>query len=406
MEWKLTCNSMEARQIRVGNRFILKKRIGGGSFGEIYRGTDSQTNEDVAIKLEKTDCTHPQLLGEAKILKFLKCSKGITKVHWFGTEGLFNIMVIDLLGPSLEDCFSECRRQFSLKTTVQLAAQMVARIEHVHEKDYLHRDIKPDNFLTGAEDQPAVIYLIDFGLSKRYRDVKTKQHIPYKEGRTLTGTARYASVGSHMGIEQGRKDDIEAIAYVLLYFLLGELPWQGIHVASKQEKYHRICDMKMNLNSALLKGHPVEFLQMLNYAKSLKFEEKPDYEYVQNLFKQIAQREGMAFDGVFDWTEETVSPQPPPTLKVEAELAVSKKSHKRKHKAPSDSRDLLSSQAPELGMESREPDCSSAQSDETKEVKGRYPSLDDRVRQALRQSLPKAEPVVETRREVRNCEVF
>lgn len=371
---------METRQIRVGNRFILKKRIGGGSFGEIYRGTDTQTNEDVAVKLEKTDCSHPQLLSEAKILKYLHCPHGIPHVHWFGTEGLFNIMVIDLLGPSLEDSFEQCRRGFSLKTTLQLAVQMVARVEHVHCKDYLHRDIKPDNFLTGGRNHPNVVYLIDFGLSKRYRDVKTKQHIPYKEGRTLTGTARYASVGAHMGIEQGRKDDIEAIAYVLLYFLLGELPWQGIHVASKQEKYHRICDMKMNLNISILKGHPPEFLQMLNYSKSLKFEEKPDYDYLQNLFKQVAQREEIDFDGVFDWTEEVVSPQPPPVLKSQAP----RKPRRKKAKAHSDSHDLLSSRAPEVSMESRELEESSLKSEETKVVKGKYPALDETVRQALR----------------------
>ena len=399
---------MEGRQIRVGGRYILKKRIGGGSFGEIYRGTDSQTNEDVAVKLEKVDCSHPQLLSEAKILKYLKTSKGISKVHWFGTEGLFNIMVIDLLGRSLEDCFVDCRRQFSLKTTVQLAAQMMTRIEHVHSRDYLHRDIKPDNFLTGPDDKPAVIYLIDFGLSKRYRDVKTKQHIPYKEGRTLTGTARYASVGSHMGIEQGRKDDIEAISYVLLYFLLGQLPWQGIHVPNKQEKYHRICDMKMNLNHSILKGHPGEFLQMLNYSKSLKFEDKPDYDYIQNLFKQVAQREQMEFDGVFDWTEETVSPQPPPNLKPEVEPETVKKPHRKKPKTTSESHDLISSQAPEVSMESREPDCNSAKSDDTKVLKGCYPTLGENVRKALRKSNFRSEKAPEERKEEgrKSCEVF
>lgn len=391
---------MEARQIRVGNRFLLKKRIGGGSFGEIYRGTDTQAGTDVAIKLEKTDCSHPQLLSEAKILKYLKCPLGIPNVHWFGTEGLFNIMVIDLLGPSLEDCFEQSRRQFSLKTTLQLASQMVARIEHVHSKDYLHRDIKPDNFLTGLADTPAVIYLIDFGLSKRYRDLKTKQHIPYKEGRTLTGTARYASVGSHMGIEQGRKDDIEGIAYVVLYFLLGQLPWQGMHVASKQEKYHRICDMKMNMSSALLKGHPQEFLQMLNYSKSLKFEEKPDYVYIQNLFKQAAQREQIDFDGIFDWSEETVSPQPPPVQKPE----VPKKPHRKKRKTQSNSHDLLSSQAPEVSMESKEPAESSIQSDETKVLKGHYPALDETVRQALRKPKQPAEPTKAA--DWKSCSVF
>jgi casein kinase I family protein HRR25 len=203
-----------------------------------------------------------------------------------------------------------------------------------------------------------------------------------------------------MGIEQGRKDDIEGIAYVVLYFLLGQLPWQGMHVASKQEKYHRICDMKMNMSSALLKGHPQEFLQMLNYSKSLKFEEKPDYVYIQNLFKQAAQREQIDFDGFFDWSEETVSPQPPPVQKPE----VPKKPHRKKRKTQSNSHDLLSSQAPEVSMESKEPAESSIQSDETKVLKGHYPALDETVRQALRKPKQPAEPTKAA--DWKSCSVF
>ena len=134
-------------------------------------------------------------------------------------------MVMDLLGPSLEDLFTFCKRKFTLKTVVMLGEQMVQRLEYLHNNHFIHRDMKPDNFLVGVGKKEYMLYIIDFGLAKRYRDPKTGEHIPYRDNKSLTGTARYASVNTHLGIEQSRRDDLESICYILIYFLKGTLPW-------------------------------------------------------------------------------------------------------------------------------------------------------------------------------------
>lgn len=173
-------------------------------------------------------------------------------MYHFGEEGDYNVLIMDLLGPSLEDLFSFCGRKFQLKTTLMIADQLVTRVEYVHSKNYIHRDIKPDNFLIGLGKRSNQVFMIDFGLSKKFRDAKTHQHIPYKENKNLTGTARYASINAHLGIEQSRRDDLEAIGYVLIYFIKGKLPWQGVNAQNKAEKYHKIMEKKMSI--------PVEYL--------------------------------------------------------------------------------------------------------------------------------------------------
>lgn len=181
---------------------------------------DLQSNEEVAIKFEPVKTKFPQLYYEAKLYKIFE-APGIPKMFHFGQEGDFNILVMELLGPSLEDLFEYCRRKFCLKTVLMIAIQMIQRIEYVHQCGFLHRDIKPDNFLIGLGKQQSTIYIIDFGLSKRFKDPRTSKHIPYKDGKELTGTARYASLNTHLGIEQARRDDLEQIGFVLMYLAKG-----------------------------------------------------------------------------------------------------------------------------------------------------------------------------------------
>ncbi|CAK9177135.1 unnamed protein product [Ilex paraguariensis] len=288
---------------RIGNKFRLGRKIGSGSFGEIYLGTNIQTNEDVAIKLENVKTKHPQLMYESKLYRILQGGTGIPNVRWFGVEGDYNVLVMDLLGPSLEDLFNFCSRKLSLKTVLMLADQMINRVEFVHSKSFLHRDIKPDNFLMGLGRRANQVYIIDFGLAKKYRDSSTHQHIPYRENKNLTGTARYASMNTHLGIEQSRRDDLESLGYVLMYFLRGSLPWQGLKAGTKKQKYEKISERKVSTSiEALCRGYPSEVASYFHYCRSLRFEDKPDYAYLKRIFRDLFIREGFQFDYVFDWT--------------------------------------------------------------------------------------------------------
>ncbi|KAI0488024.1 hypothetical protein KFK09_027847 [Dendrobium nobile] len=288
---------------RVANKFRLGRKIGSGSFGEIYLGTNVQTNEEVAIKLENVKTKHPQLLYESKLYRILQGGTGIPNVRWFGVEGDYNVLVMDLLGPSLEDLFNFCSRKLSLKSVLMLADQMINRVEYVHGKSFLHRDIKPDNFLMGLGRRANQVYIIDFGLAKKYRDSSTHQHIPYRENKNLTGTARYASMNTHLGIEQSRRDDLESLGFVLMYFLRGSLPWQGLKAGTKKQKYEKISEKKVSTSiEALCRGYPSEFASYFHYCRSLRFDDKPDYAYLKRLFRDLFIREGFQFDYIFDWT--------------------------------------------------------------------------------------------------------
>ncbi|KAA8523267.1 hypothetical protein F0562_009690 [Nyssa sinensis] len=147
------------------------------------------------------------------------------------------------------------------------------------------------------------VYIIDFGLAKKYRDTSTHQHIPYRENKNLTGTARYASMNTHLGIEQSRRDDLESLGYVLMYFLKGSLPWQGLKAGTKKQKYEKISERKVSTSiEALCRGYPTEFASYFHYCRSLRFDDKPDYAYLKRIFRDLFIREGFQFDYVFDWT--------------------------------------------------------------------------------------------------------
>ncbi|KAF4664877.1 hypothetical protein FOL47_004890 [Perkinsus chesapeaki] len=239
------------------NRYRLGTRLGGGSFGTVYACTDTITGQQLAAKLEPVDCKHPQLLYEAKLYRLLSDDRqtGIPNAFWFGVEGGYNIFVMERLGPSLEDIFT---------------------------------DIKPDNFMIGSGDNAGIVYLIDFGLAKRFWEATSSgmggHHIRYKENKNLTGTARYASINTHLGIEQSRRDDLEALGYVLIYFMKGGLPWQGLQARTKQEKYSKITKSKLSHRvDSLCQGLPPEFADYLKRVRGLKFDEQPKYEELRGL---------------------------------------------------------------------------------------------------------------------------
>lgn len=304
------------------NRFRIIQKIGCGSFGEIYEAEDLANHMKVAVKLESSRAKAPRLEFESRIYKILDEGICIPKVYFYGATSKYHVLAMDRLGKSLEDIVMEHKGVFSLKTVLMLVDQMISAVEFLHKRNFLHRDIKPDNFLMGIDKTANQVYLIDFGLSKYYRDAVTMQHIPFTSGKSLTGTARYASINAMRGYEQGRRDDMESLAYVWIYMLKGSLPWQGLPAIDQKQKMRKILDVKANTAiEELCYGIPSEFMTYLRAVKNLKFAEEPNYSEYRSLFRRLFLQSGFVYDYKYDWTEVKRKPAAPvtPPAKLGAE---------------------------------------------------------------------------------------
>ena len=291
-------------EIMVGGQYRVIKKIGDGAFTEIYEGIDIFTNSKIAIKLEHNSIKYPQLLFESKLLNSLK-GIGIPKIYWAGIAGEFNVMVMELLGTNLEELFQSNGKKFSLKTVLMISRQIIDRLHHFHNNNFIHRDIKPQNFVIGRNENEHLIYLVDFGLAKRYKEEYTNFHIPLRQGIKLTGTIRFASCNAMNKKELSRRVDMESIAYVLFYFLKGSLPWQGLKIKQKNEKYEKIREMKMDIDiNKLCEGIPEEFGTYLRMVRRLEFEEEPEYGKYINLFDDLFNKKELVRDFCYDWVDE------------------------------------------------------------------------------------------------------
>jgi serine/threonine protein kinase len=287
-------------------KILTDKRLGGGSFGHVYKCLNIKTNKEYSIKIESNDNTNPQLLHEYKILKSLEGNEGIPTTYLFKNIGGESILIMDLLGPNLEDILQDTKtKTFTLKTCLMALKQIIERLKLIHKEGIIHRDLKPENLLVTKNIRNCLIYLIDYGLSKKYKDIKNDIHIPFKNDRQITGTIRYVSINTHKGIEQSRRDDIESSLYIITYFLNGKLNWDGIKCKTKEEKIQKIMEKKEEFkNNKEYKKLPQTLSQIFQYAYHLGFEEKPNYEYIFGVInKGLEQFEGESNyeKTLYDW---------------------------------------------------------------------------------------------------------
>ena len=290
--------------------YLIKKKLGEGSFGKVYVIVNVKTNELFAAKFvsflylnfqEKRDNKNELLDIEARILHHIKAF-GLPEIIAFKSAKDYNILIMELLGQSLETLFQSQEKKFSLKTVCMIGIQILDRIEYVHSRKIIHRDIKPDNFSIGKKNKSHIIYILDFGLAKKYWSTTHNSHIPYIEGKKLTGTARYASINALGGCEQSRRDDLESIFYILIYFIKGRLPWQGLKADKKEDRYKKIYEIKKNIKiKELCSELPEEFESFYNYIRKLEFEQVPDYDYLKLLLKNILEKNNFIIDYYYDW---------------------------------------------------------------------------------------------------------
>ena len=282
------------------NKYKIIKRLGRGSFGNIF--LVEYQNKLYAMKLENTKKGYYILDKEVYLMIHLYGPR-IPYVKSFGQCGYYNVLVMELLGKSLEDIKSILpSKKMTIPCICKLSYQMLQILEHIHKRSFIHRDVKPENFIMGLGPNNKFLYMIDFGFAKTYRDPTTLAHYPLKKNDGITGTARYASINTLRGFTQSRKDDLESLAYVIIYLSKGTLPWANITSDNKDELYNRITKVKFETTvENLCSGLPQQFLDFVRYIRGMTFEQEPDYKYLRNLFLIALQNTGGKMDFCYDW---------------------------------------------------------------------------------------------------------
>lgn len=274
---------MKEKNRKIGKYEIMAK-IGEGSFGKVYHVRNVTNNELYALKLETDrDTDYRQIKNEYEIYKALRNLRGISEVYDYGEHKGSYYLVMDCYEKNLQKVFEENGNRFSVETTSKLAIVLIKIFKEIHGRKIILRDFKPENVLISNEK----VYLVDFGMAKYYINKETGQHIPFITNKKLTGTVRYASLYTHLGYEQSRRDDLETLLYTLIFFLKGTLPWVGIKSSQVKKKFQKIADKKESISAKeLCKDIPCgeNIEKALIYVKNLGFDEDPDYEKLINYF--------------------------------------------------------------------------------------------------------------------------
>jgi serine/threonine protein kinase len=298
-------NSSPTNQLKLNETYslYLDSLLGSGAFGKIYKCQNKKNAQILAVKLESHTTPNPQLKHEYKILSTIQNLTGIPKIYSYLSLNTDEALIMEMLGANLDLILSKTHdKKFSMKSSLMFFSQGLQRLRDLHEKGLIHRDLKPENFVIGLKPKERTIYLIDFGLSKQYIDPKTKNHIQYKDNRPILGTVRYISLNAHKGIELSRRDDLEGLGYVVCYFIMGQLPWQGVKGKSDKERTQKIFEKKKEtVPNELCKYFPEEIKRYFEHILKLGFDEKPNYVLLQGLINDLMNKYSYSNDLKFDW---------------------------------------------------------------------------------------------------------